>query len=359
MTVVAPAGDGPDGPCAAMPAGSQPAGVAGADAEPADARLAIGARALGVDFPLVQAGMGGVAGPALAAAVGEAGALGTVACYRSAPERVARLVRETSGLTRRRFAVGVVPELAGTGLTGQLSAALTVADRVLVVNSFGLLPAEAAAAVKAAGHLLLVQVGTAAEAATAVGFGADVLALQGTAAGGRHLGGLSTRRLLAEVRVLDPGVPLLVAGGLTDGGWLRAAASAGAHGALAGTLFVATDESEAHPDYRRALLAATAADTVVTDRFALGWPGRPHRVLAGPVTDEPEAPPRAVVGWLTEDGVRHPVFRGAATAPSVRVTGAIDQLAHYAGTGCGTVRTVRTASAVVHRLRAEAAATTH
>ncbi|MEV7339967.1 nitronate monooxygenase [Streptomyces sp. NPDC093544] len=340
------------------PAGNRPTCLPGTAVDSAGARLAIGARVLGVDFPLVQAGMGGVAGPALAAAVGEAGALGTVACYRSTPERVARLVRETGRLTRRRFAVGVVPELAGAGLKDQLSAALAVADRVLVVNSFGVLPAEAATALKAAGHLLLVQVGSAAEAATAIGLGADVLALQGTAAGGRHLGRLSTRRLLAEVRILGPGVPLLVAGGLTDGGWLHAAASAGAHGAVAGTLFVATDESEAHPDYRCALLAATAADTVVTDRFALGWPGRPHRVLAGPVTDGPEAPPRAVVGWLTEDGVRHPVFRGSATVPSVRVTGAINQLAHYAGTGCGAVRTVRDASAVVHRLRAEAAAAT-
>ncbi|MEU2234629.1 NAD(P)H-dependent flavin oxidoreductase [Streptomyces vietnamensis] len=320
----------------------------------AAARLAIGARALGVDFPVVQAGMGGVAGPALAAAVSEAGGLGTVACYRSAPGRVARLVRETARRTRRRYAVGLVPELMGARLAGQLAAALGAADRPLVVNSFGLPPADAAAAVRAAGHLLLVQVGSAAEAAAAARLGADVLALQGVAAGGRHLGGTTTRDLLARVRADGPHLPLLVAGGVADGRRLREAAAAGAHGALIGTLFVAAAESDAHPDYQRALAAARAEDTLVTDRFGLGWPGRPHRVLAGPVTSAADPPPRAVVAWLAEDGVRHPVVRGAATAPTVRTTGAIGHLAHYAGTGCGAVRAVRPAAELLARLRADA-----
>ncbi|MGF1431305.1 NAD(P)H-dependent flavin oxidoreductase, partial [Kitasatospora sp. LaBMicrA B282] len=324
---------------------------------PADARLAIGARALGVPFPLVQAGMGGVAGPRLAAAVSAAGALGTVALYRSPAARCTRLVERTAALTDRPFAVGVVPEVAGTTLLAeQLTAVLAAADRPLVLSSFGPPPAGFAAAVRAAGHLLLVQVGSPAQARAAVRLGADVLALQGAEAGGRHLGELAVRRLLAAVLADRPGVPLLVAGGLEHGGQLRAAAAAGAHGALAGTLFAAAAESDAHPEYQRALVAAGPGATVVTDRFALGWPGRRHRVLAGPVTDAAAPPPAAIIGWLTEDGVRHPVPRGAATVPTVRVEGSIDQMARYAGTGSAAIRAVAPAAVLVDRLRAQAQA---
>ncbi|MER7705177.1 nitronate monooxygenase [Kitasatospora sp. NPDC097605] len=323
----------------------------------ADARLAIGARALGVRFPLVQAGMGGVAGPRLAAAVSGAGALGTVALYRSTPAGCARLVARTAELTDRPFAVGVVPEVAGPLLLAeQLAAVLAAADRPLVLTSFGPPPAGFSATAKAAGHRLLVQVGSLEEARAALRHGADVLALQGEEAGGRHLGGTAVRRLLAEAVAGRLRVPLLVAGGLHSGRQLRAAAAAGAHGALAGTLFAAAAESDAHPEYRRALVAAGPGATVVTDRFALGWPGRRHRVLAGPVTDAERPPPAAIVGWLTQDGVRHPVPRGAATVPTVRVEGAVDQMARYAGTGSAAIRAVLPAARLIERLRAESAA---
>ncbi|MFB6887858.1 NAD(P)H-dependent flavin oxidoreductase [Kitasatospora sp. NPDC056327] len=323
---------------------------------PADARLAIGARALGVRFPLVQAGMGGVAGPRLAAAVSGAGALGTVALYRSPPAGCARLVTRTAELTDRPFAVGFVPEVAGPLLAEQLAAVLAAADRPLTFTSFGPPTAAFAAGARAGGHRLLVQVGSLAEARTALRLGADVLALQGEEAGGRHLGGTAVRRLLAETVAAAPGVPLLVAGGLHDGRQLRAAAAAGAHGAVAGTLFAAAAESDAHPDYRRALVTAGPGATVVTDRFALGWPGRRHRVLAGPVTDAERPPPAAVIGWLVQDGVRHPVPRGAATVPTVRVEGAVGEMARYAGTGSAAIRAVLPAARLVDRLRAEAAA---
>jgi nitronate monooxygenase len=322
----------------------------------ADARLAIGARALGVRFPVVQAGMGGVAGPRLAAAVSRAGALGTVALYRSPAAGCARLVSEAAALTDRPFAVGVVPEVAGPLLTEQLAAVLAAADRPLVLTSFGPPPAAFAAAVRAAGHRLLVQVGTAEQAGAAFDQGADLLALQGAEAGGRHLGAVPARLLLAQVVAHGLPVPLLTAGGLHDGRQLRAAAAAGAHGAVVGTLFAAAAESRAHPDYRGALVAAGPGTTVVTDRFALGWPGRRHRVLAGPVTDAERPPPAAVIGWLTQDGVRHPVPRGAATVPTDRVEGAIDEMARYAGTGSAAIRAVLPAARLVERLRAEAAA---
>ena len=312
-----------------------------------------GAYALGVDFPLIQAGMGGVAGPALAAAVSNSGALGTVALYKSDAAQSAFLVADTAARTRRTFSVNVIPEVAGRLLTEQVRALLDAAEQPLVVNSYGLPPAEAAARVLAAGHRLLIQVGTPQDAAAAADLGAHALALQGTEAGGHHLGTLGLRDLLAGY---DLAPPVFVAGAVATGDDLLELLLAGASGALCGTAFVATTESAAHPHYKDALLRATGTDTVVTDRYAIGWPGRPHRVLRGPVTDSAEPLPATMIAWTTVTGLRRPVPRGSAAAPTVEAEGLVEQLAQYAGLGCGSVRAVEPAAAVVARIRVQFAA---
>ncbi|MEU1606454.1 NAD(P)H-dependent flavin oxidoreductase [Micromonospora matsumotoense] len=312
-----------------------------------------GARALGVEFPLIQAGMGGVAGPALAAAVSDSGALGTVALYKSNPDQSAALVVDTAARTRRTFAVNVIPEVAGRLLTDQVGALLANADRPLLLNSYGLLPEPEAARVLAAGHRLLIQVGTAADASVAAGLGAHGVVLQGIEAGGHHLGRLGIRQLLAQY---DQEPAAFVAGAVTTGADLLDALRAGASGALCGTAFVVTAESAAHPSYKAALLQAGTGDTVVTDRFSIGWPGRPHRVLRGPVTDAPQPLPATLIAWTSVMGGRRPVPRGSAAAPTAEAEGQVEQMARYAGLGCAALRTVRPAAAYVAGFRAEFAA---
>jgi nitronate monooxygenase len=312
-----------------------------------------GADALGVDFPLVQAGMGGVAGPALAAAVSDSGALGTVALYKSSGDQAAALVADTASRTAAAFGVNVIPEVAGRLLPEQVRVLLDRTDRQLVLNSYGLLPRDLAAQVLAAGHRLLVQVGTPADAATAAELGAHAVVLQGVEAGGHHLGGLGLRELLAGYD-LEP--PVFAAGAVATGTDLFDAVADGASGALCGTAFVATVESAAHPAYKDALVRAGGADTVVTDRYGIGWPGRRHRVLRGPVTASPEPLPANLIAWTTVMGVRRPVPRGSAAAPTVEAEGLVEQMAQYAGLACGAVRAVEPAAAVVARIRAEFAA---
>ncbi|MFC1436138.1 NAD(P)H-dependent flavin oxidoreductase [Streptacidiphilus sp. N1-3] len=324
-------------------------------AEPEALRAAAerGARALGVGFPLIQAGMGGVAGPALAAAVSDSGALGTVALYKSDGEQAAALVTDTAARTRAVFGVNVIPEVAGRFLAEQIAALLDTADRPLVLNSYGLPPADTTGRVLAAGHRLLVQVGTLADAAAAADLGAHAVVLQGVEAGGHHLGDLRLRELLAGY---DQAPPVFAAGAVGNGAELAELLAAGASGALCGTAFVATDESAAHPRYKQALVRSTAEETVVTDRYAIGWPGRPHRVLRSEVTDAPEPLPATMIAWTTVTGRRRPVPRGSAAAPTVESEGLVDQMARYAGLGCTAVRSVRPAAAVVARFRAEFAA---
>lgn len=313
-------------------------------------RVARTARALGVELPIVQAGMGGVATPRLAAAVSEAGALGTIALYKLSGAQVEQMLRDALRRTACRLSVNVIPEVAGRLLDEQLRAVFAITDRPLVVNSYAPPPEAAARAVLEAGHTLLVQVGTLDQARQAVELGAGILACQGVEAGGHLLGTDRLAELLAQVGREFPEVPLLGAGGVADGAATREALRAGAGGLLCGTVFVATEESGAHDRYKEALLRADAADTVITDRFPIGWPGRRHRVLRGPVTDSPEPLPSGFIAWTTVMGERRPVPRGSAAAPTVEAVGAVDEMARYAGTGCGAVTRIRPAAEVVAEL---------
>jgi nitronate monooxygenase len=114
--------------------------------------------------------------------------------------------------------------------------------------------------------------------------------LQGVEAGGHVRGTTPARALLERARTeLPRDYPLLLAGGIAESADVRRALDAGAIGAVAGTRFLLSEESEAHPEYKRRLLAAR--ETLLTELFGFGWPG-PHRVVAN----------RATRHWLREGG---------------------------------------------------------
>ncbi|GGS35409.1 NAD(P)H-dependent flavin oxidoreductase [Streptomyces nojiriensis] len=309
---------------------------------------------LGLELPLLQAGMGAVAGPALCAEVSRAGAGGTLALYKEAPARAARLVREVAAATGRPFGVNVVPEVTGpAGCLDQLRAVLPELPRGGFVTSFGLPDADAAQAVRAAGHPLVVQVGTLEDADTALGQGAAVLVLQGTEAGGHLLGRLPADVLLAAVRARHPHAVLAVAGGIATGEDLAEAVARGADGAMAGTLFVPAAESTAHPEFKRRVVEAVADDTLITSLFDIGWPNRPHRVLRNALTSASDRAPATFIATTRVDGREHPVPRYGAAAPSEATTGHIEQMAMYCGRSCTRVTALHPAAVTVARVRLE------
>ncbi|MET8750844.1 nitronate monooxygenase [Streptomyces sp. NPDC004667] len=309
---------------------------------------------LGLELPLLQAGMGAVAGPALCAAVSRAGAGGTLALYKEPPDRAARLVREAAVATDRPFGVNVVPEVTGPArCLDQLRAALPELPPGGFVTSFGLPDADAARAVHTAGHPLVVQVGTPADADSALGRGAAVLVLQGTEAGGHLLGRRPVDLLLAAVRARHPHAVLAVAGGIATGKDLAGAVARGADGAMAGTLFVPAAESTAHPEFKRRVVEAAADETVVTSLFDIGWPHRPHRVLRNCLTTTPDRAPAVFIATTRVDGRRYPVPRYSAAAPGEGTTGRIEEMAMYCGRSCARVTTRHPAAATVARLRRE------
>jgi nitronate monooxygenase len=231
---------------------------------------------LGIAVPLVQAGMGGgVSRHELAAAVSEAGGLGTIAV--GGAEAIAQELAAARALTARPIAVNLLLPFAQP----DWFAAAAAAD---VVVTFWGEPRRRAAGV------WLHQCGSLAEARAAHAAGADGAILQGVEAGGHVRGTTPALELLTQVRAALPaGFPLLLAGGIATRADVRAALDAGACAAVAGTRFLLAHESRAHPGYRRRLLDADA--TLLTERFALGWPDAPHRVVRNAATERPDDEP--------------------------------------------------------------------
>jgi NAD(P)H-dependent flavin oxidoreductase YrpB (nitropropane dioxygenase family) len=244
---------------------------------------------IGLDHPVVQAGMGGgVTGAALAGAVSAAGALGTI------------------GITPpphfRSQLAGACERAAGRPVAANLLVPFTRADHVracveeraaLVVFHGGIgrrwfLPLREAAIP------VFCTVGSIAQTRAALAAGVDGLVVQGVEAGGHLMGEESLSDLLPQVRGLGA-FPILAAGGIADARDVRTVLDAGADAAVSGTRFLLTHESRAHASYKQRVQAATR--TVRTMLFGFGWP-LAHRVVPNAATERWTAPDGALPGWL-------------------------------------------------------------
>jgi nitronate monooxygenase len=240
--------------------------------------------ATAVDFrnlpaPIIQAGMGAVARHELAAAVSEAGGLGTIGGARG---RIAEELAAARRLTDRPIAVNLVLHLLRPG---DVQAA---ADADVIVTFWG-------EPRRLAPGTWVHQCGSVAEAKAAEAAGADAVIAQGVEAGG-HVRGTTPLHDLIESVCAAVKVPVLAAGGIVDQEDVRQALDAGAVAAVMGTRFLLSEESRAHPDYKQRCLQADR--TVLTELFGFGWAEAPQRVVPNAATRrwlgaDPRGP-----GWI-------------------------------------------------------------
>ncbi|MFF4158580.1 NAD(P)H-dependent flavin oxidoreductase [Streptomyces sp. NPDC001678] len=227
---------------------------------------------VGVRHPVVQTGMGWVAGPRLVTAVAAAGGLGILGAATMTPERLRAAVREVKSRTDRPFGVNL---RADAGDAAE-RAAILVAEGVRVA-SFALAPSrELIARLKDAGVVVIPSVGARRHAEKVTAWGADAVIVQGGEGGG-HTGEVATSVLLPQV-IDAVGVPVVAAGGFRDGRGLVAALAYGAAGIAMGTRFLLTSDSTVPAAVKAAYLAASVKDVTVTDRVD----GLPHRMLRTP-----------------------------------------------------------------------------
>ena len=348
---------------------------------------------LGVDVPVMQSGMGGVAGPDLAAAVTNAGGLGTLAALRKSPDVIRDEIRQVRSLTDGLFGVNIWlhddvrrppdVDLVAADLVAAVQTVLNefrprldlpvttapppawpdvvdgalevmIGERIPVFSSgLGVPETSLVERFHLVGTKVVTMVATVDDAILAASNGVDVVVAQGSEAGGhRSFGtkvdadaavGASLFSLLPEViDGLGPSVPVIAAGGLADGRGIAAVLSLGACGALLGTRFVATVESMANAEWKRALMD-DRTETTITD----GYTGQWARVVATEFTARWEQSGALPPPGLLQLGLMRDLQQAA------REAGDTDLQPLYAGTSVHLIEDLLPAAEVVERLRAE------
>jgi nitronate monooxygenase len=329
--------------------GSQPGRAIPMPTERAKAMMAL----FGQKYPIFEACHGNSTSPDLAIAVSNAGAMGALAGANLASPGEARIaVSKVRSATKRPFVVNFILRNEPTSLTAALDAGAPI-----VQFSWGMPTKEMVSAVRAAGAKLGMQVTSAESARAALDLGADYLVCQGTEAGGHVQANRGLYEALPIVLKEARRTPVVASGGIGDGQGIRKALLAGASAGMLGTRFVATVESNAHPAYKHAILAAHARDTVLTVCFQDGWSGATHRALRNRtfvMWDAAGCPPigkrpgEGDVVATTPDGNK--VLRYWYASPVQGLEGAVTECALFAGLGVDFIKDLPPAGELVERL---------
>lgn len=226
-------------------------------------------RLAGVRHPIVQTGMGWVAGPRLVSATAAAGALGILASATMTLDQLRAAIAEVRCRTDAPFGVNLRADAADAGDRVRL-----IIDGGVRVASFALAPSPGLIAeLKEAGVVVIPSVGARRHAEKVAAWGADAVIVQGGEGGG-HTGEVATSVLLPQV-VDAVRIPVVAAGGFFDGRGLVAALAYGAAGVAMGTRFLLTSDSTVPDAVKARYLAATVRDVTVTRAVD----GLPHRML--------------------------------------------------------------------------------
>ncbi len=241
---------------------------------------------VGVEHPVVQTGMGWVAGARLVSATANAGGLGILASATMTLDELSTAIKKVKAATDKPFGVNIRADAADAGDRVEL-----MIREGVKVASFALAPKqELIARLKEAGAVVVPSIGAAKHARKVAGWGADAMIVQGGEGGG-HTGPVATTLLLPSVldAVSGTNIPVIAAGGFFDGRGLAAALSYGAAGVAMGTRFLLTSDSTVPDAVKQRYLEAALDGTVVSTRVD----GMPHRVLRTGLVEKLESGSRA------------------------------------------------------------------
>lgn len=301
---------------------------------------------LGIEHPIILAPMGSATSAAFAAAVSNAGGLGSIATLGRATEAIKQDLAAIRGLTDRPFAVNHVPQTLDEAAFVE-----TLALRPAVV-SFALGdPAELVQSAQDVGAKVMLQVTTVEQARLGAERGVDVIIAQGGEAGG--FGGvIGTMPLLPQIVDAVAPIPVVAAGGIFDGRGLAAVLTLGAVGVNLGTRFLASKEAPIEEAWQWAVLNARSEDAIKAEALNAISPlpgtagfGTVLRSLRTPFLDE----------WnpkLDEARDQGERLRGAMVAATVE--GRRSEFLLTAGQGAGGIDDVLPVAEIIRRVVAEA-----
>ena len=236
---------------------------------------------VGVKYPIVQTGMGWVAGPKLVSASANAGALGILASATMDFDQLKTSIAEVKSRTTKPFGVNLRADSAD--VKDRISLMI---DEGIKVASFAQAPKpDLISRLKDAGVVVIPSIGAKRHAEKVLEWGVDAVLVQGGEGGG-HTGAVPTTVLLPQVVDAVAGrVPVIAAGGFFDGRGLVAALAYGASGIAMGTRFLLTSDSSVPQAVKEYYISKGVLDTVVSVQVD----GVPHRVLRTELVDQLES----------------------------------------------------------------------
>ncbi|WP_019413734.1 nitronate monooxygenase family protein [Paenisporosarcina sp. TG20] len=227
---------------------------------------------LGIDYPIIQGGMGNISNSKLAIAVSEAGGLGTIGCGTMTPMEVEKIILETKKQTNKNFAVNIA--ISVSSYTNELID-LVIKHKVPIISLSAGNPAPYITKIHEHGVTVIALVASVKHALKAQEAGADILVAEGFEAAGINSSlELTTFTLIPQI-VNSVTIPVVAAGGIGDGKGLAAALMLGASGVQIGTRLIATKEAPFHDVYKNNLVAASDTETIIVGRSV----GRLRRLL--------------------------------------------------------------------------------
>lgn len=297
---------------------------------------------LGVEHPILLAGMGGVSYAEVCAAVSAAGGFGSLGMAGMTPRQIADQMARVRDLTDKPFGVDLLtaqPE----SLTASVDVIIKGGAKAFIAG-LGV-PVAIVDQLKQAGVVVMCMAGNVRHAVKAVEAGCDVVIAQGTEAGG-HTGSVASVALWPQV-VDAVDVPVVAAGGLFDGRGLVAALAMGCTGVWMGTRFIASIEAHAGQPYKDAILGMSEADTVVSRAFT----GKTLRCISNETTKEWEGKPALPFAAQVMQSAQKNLL-GPIAGVVEDVDPALQCMA--AGQGGGAIHDILPAGEIVRRLLEEA-----
>jgi enoyl-[acyl-carrier protein] reductase II len=301
-----------------------------------------------IEVPVVQAPIWPAASPGLVAAVGEAGAIGSLGAVFGSAESVSAEIARVRELSGRPFIVNhVVPQLNEDAFEATLAAKPAAVSFALGD------PGSLVERAHAAGVKVLQQVHTVTQARAAAELGVDVVVAQGSEAGGQGMVvSPGTLTLVPQVAdAVDP-TPVLAAGGVAEGRGLAAVIAAGADGANVGTRFLASIEAGADDAWKRAIVESESEDAVRIEPWAALFPTEGEdaypvvpRALSTEWVDRLRADPQEAV--RNAEGLRAQVLAAVGS-------GDPHELVPFTGQTAGLIHETLPAGEIVSRMVAEA-----
>ena len=299
-------------------------------------------------YPIFQAAPGG---EELAIAVSNAGAMGAIQLSWASPEEGYKMVTRIKAATKGSFYVNYILNFKPESLDKALEAGASIVE-----FSWGMPNQTMVSKIRSSNAKFGIQVASKNSAQSALDLGADFLIAQGIEAGG-HVQAISTLyNTLPEILEVAKNIPVLASGGITTGHDIRTAIHAGASGAVLGTRFIATKESNIHDEYKNSLIQAGENRTVFTICFNKGWSAQ-HRVLKNKTFHMWEADGCPLPGYrpgendiiaTRPDGTT--VERYSIRSPMKGFQGQLTELAMYAGDGVYKIKDLPTANDLIQRL---------